>query len=452
MAALEAEIYTLRAAQGVTSQGYAAGTSYAAQANVARAAMNPAPAAHDAADGEHVAATAATHVDTHPRASSGEAAAVEPGELPPTQPIVDMSALREELNRSQDDRTAALITRFGDALAASLSGHVMTTVQSQMVRPTHGARPSDIGLSDFSGASSKMATVIEPEFYPRLLLWLEESEHLLRNSGLSTVQQIRTLFAHLTGAARKQFTTRWRNLDFSTMTMTDAKEKVFALVPNHQTHFSRAAMDMTFRPENLASDLDRFALYASHGDLPVNGHHFWYRMIQEKLLEACPDLFRLAAEHFGKRIEFEHDMSFNTMIERFMDVVLAVQTELKTQLLGKKRQLAAGSAPDTTKKLKGATSERGNDKHRAGPDLGDDFNLARNVGMCFGCGKLFPCAPGGKEGRYDKSLHKCKKPFVKGIVTDEFTTAIAKWRRHVKEGKSAKEIKSIASACRPKNE
>jgi hypothetical protein len=28
-------------------------------------------------------------------------------------------------------------------------------------------------------------------------------------------------------------------------------------------------------------------------------------LIQDKLLEAAPDLFRLAAEHFGKRVEFE---------------------------------------------------------------------------------------------------------------------------------------------------
>jgi hypothetical protein len=50
-------------------------------------------------------------------------------------------------------------------------------------------RPSDIGLTEFSGAHDKFATVIEPEFYPRLLLWLEESENLLRNSGLPVMSR-----------------------------------------------------------------------------------------------------------------------------------------------------------------------------------------------------------------------------------------------------------------------
>jgi hypothetical protein len=89
----------------------------------------------------------------------------------------------------------------------------------------------------------------------------------------------------------------------------------------------------------LASDLDKFALYAVHGDLPVDGHHFWYRMIQDKLLEAAPALFRLAAEHFGKQVEFEPTMKFAEMIDKFMDLVLAVQTELQTRLVGGKRGL-----------------------------------------------------------------------------------------------------------------
>jgi hypothetical protein len=354
----------------------------------------------------------------------------------------------------QEERTAQIIARSMQALAASLSGHVSQTVTNHMVRPSHGARPSDIGLSEFSGASSKLATVIEPEFYPRLLLWLEECDHLLRNSGLSTVQQIRTLFAHLTGAARKQFTTRWRNLDFSSMNMTEAKEKIFALVPNHQTHFSRAAMEMKFSAANLASDLDRFALYASHGDLPVDGHHFWYRMIQEKLLEACPDLFRLAAEHFGKRVEFEANMNFTTMLERFMDIVLAVQTELKSQLLGK-RALVDSAMPENSKKAKNPVKDRSNENKSTKPnkptDLTDDFCLARTVGMCFGCGELYPKSA-RDENRYDKKVHDavCKKKFAKGVVSDEFTSRIVKWRKHVSDGMSADALKTLANASRPK--
>jgi hypothetical protein len=441
LAALEAELLELRtrAAQGNTSIGEAAGTSYAAQANVALANMNLiAPMT------QHDNAAGAT--DTVRVAEEGELPTDNQSPLPTSStPATNMTPMREALEDAHEERTANLLARFGESLAKSLTGHVQQAVHSQMVRPSPGVRPSEIGLSQFSGASSKMATVIEPEFYPRLLLWLEESEHLLRNSGLSTVQQIRTLFANLTGAARKQFTTRWRNLDFSAMTMLDAKEKVFALVPNHQTHFSRAAMDMTFTPANLASDLDRFALYASHGDLPVNGHHFWYRLIQEKLLEACPDLFRLAAEHFGKRVEFKPDMNFNTMIEQFMDVVLAVQTELKAQLLCHKRGYDGTPTNDKSKKPKLPPKDKSVDKST---DLKDDFSLARQVGMCFGCGTVYPVGRNGK--RFDKNAHDsvCKKKFARGVVTEEFTSAIAKWRNYVSEGKSLDEIKRIADASR----
>jgi hypothetical protein len=42
----------------------------------------------------------------------------------------------------------------------------------------------------------------------------------------------------------------------------------------------------------------------------------------------------------------------------------------------------------------------------------------------------------------------CKKKFARGVVTEEFTSAIAKWRNYVSEGKSLDEIKRIADASR----
>jgi hypothetical protein len=61
-------------------------------------------------------------------------------------------------------------------------------------------------------------------------------------------------------------------------------------------------------------------------------------------------------------------------------------------------------------------------------DLSDNFTLARKLGLCFGCGQLYPK---GTEGRsYDRAAHDrgCRKKFVRGIVTDEFNVGIAKWR------------------------
>jgi hypothetical protein len=226
--------------------------------------------------------------------------------------------------------------------------------------------------------------------------------------------------------------------------MTDAKAKIFALVPNHQTHFSRAAMDMTFKPQRLASDLDKFALYASNGDLPVDGHHFWYRLVQDKLLVACPDLFRLASEHFGKRIEFDPHITFTAMIDKFMDIVLAVQTEIKTSLIGEKRARTDSiSNPAKAKVPKVAPKTKGtNAKWKK-----DDFDLARAVGMCFGCGKLYPA---GKKGQRYSQAHTCNKQFVKGVVTDEFKAGLAPWRKLADDGKTKAEIEAAADGKRSK--
>jgi hypothetical protein len=189
-------------------------------------------------------------------------------------------------------------------------------------------------------------------------------------------------------------------------------------------------------------------------NLPVDGHHFWYRMIQDKLLEACPDLFRLAAEHFGKRIEFEPTMPFQTMIDKFMDIVLAVQTELRGKLLGDKRPYPSdGGKPSQgpTKKHKHSDKKPSGKASSGKPsydpgDLSDDFNLAKAIKMCFGCGKLYPAGNTGRKV-HDAS---CRKRFVKGSCSDEFRAGIKPWRRLADSGKSATELFELANEQRPK--
>jgi hypothetical protein len=134
-----------------------------------------------------------------------------------------------------------------------------------------------------------------------------------------------------------------------------------------------------------------------------------------------------------------------------MDIVLAVQTDLKTQLLGKRPMTATieGSRPAKLAKQAPAASKATPKKS----DLTDNFTLARKVGMCFGCGELYP--QGAKGTKFDKSSmtsHNkvCKKKFVKGVVTDEFLAAIAKWRNMVENGKSVHEICKAANEMRHK--
>jgi hypothetical protein len=151
-------------------------------------------------DGAGSSHAAERNVDAAAAAAAGPAAAAQ----------VSVSELRSALDESERDRTYAQLSGLESTLIRLLQQQVQRTVTDQMVRPPAEtkAQPSDVGLSEFSGASSTLAIVMEPEYYPRMLLWLEESDQLLRNSGLTTVEQIRTLFANLTGAARKQFTTR----------------------------------------------------------------------------------------------------------------------------------------------------------------------------------------------------------------------------------------------------
>jgi hypothetical protein len=46
----------------------------------------------------------------------------------------------------------------------------------------------------------------------------------------------------------------------------------------------------------------------------------------------------------------------------------------------------------------------------------------------------------------------CEKPFVRGVITDEFRAAIVPWRQLADSGKSANAISIIAHLRRPRAE
>jgi hypothetical protein len=128
-----------------------------------------------------------------------------------------------------------------------------------------------------------------------------------------------------------------------------------------------------------------------------------------------------------------------------MDIVLAVQNALKTQVLGEKRPRSVEGVEHERAEKVPKTTHANVGKSR------DDLFLARKVGMCFGCGQLYPAAVGTGD-RYDKSAHDqvCEKPFVRGVITDEFKAAIVKWRQLADSGKRFNAIRRIADSQRPK--
>jgi hypothetical protein len=135
-----------------------------------------------------------------------------------------------------------------------------------------------------------------------------------------------------------------------------------------------------------------------------------------------------------------------------MDVVLAVQKEFKTHVFGRKRARFAESVEQERVDKVPRITPASNSTAKAG-DQRDDYFLARKVGMCFGCGQLYPAAVGTGD-RYDKSAHDpvCARPFVRGVKTDEFKAAIVQWRNLANSGKSWNAIAKLADWQRPRAE
>jgi hypothetical protein len=102
-------------------------------------------------------------------------------------------------------------------------------------------------------------------------------------------------------------------------------------------------------------------------------------------------------------------MKFVDVIHKFMDIVLAVQTELRTRLVGGKRgRFSTAASPSKPSTKQARVAPRGGKPS----DLNDSFTLARKLGLCFGCGQLYPK---GRDGRpYDRVAHDrgCRKKFL----------------------------------------
>ena len=78
-----------------------------------------------------------------------------------------------------------------------------------------------------------------------------------------------------------------------------------------------------------------------------------------------------------------------------------------------------------------------------------DFYLACRMGICFGCGTLYPKSDDPKRF-YDRAAHDrvCRKKHVTGIKTDEFTAGISKWRKLFDSGMPENDIQKKANAER----
>jgi hypothetical protein len=115
---------------------------------------------------------------------------------------------------------------------------------------------SDVKISEFKGSKYPGDTIINPEHYLELLLWLRESILVLESSGLTEAQQVLSLVSHLRAAAKSQFTVRCEHTDVASRTIQQAKENILALVPEHKAEFFQKALNMQFRASSLPTDLD----------------------------------------------------------------------------------------------------------------------------------------------------------------------------------------------------
>ena len=173
---------------------------------------------------------------------------------------------------------------------------------------------------------------------------------------------------------------------------------------------------MTFKSDTLSSEIGRFTLYVTNGDLPCDAYHFRYHVWIENVIAVSIDLFTQASELFNKQFVFDSTKTFQSNVCELIELVMLVQSRYKSQVIGKRGRAEPDHADGAAKKAKTGTPK---------PDRmgipNNDTVLANALGMCYGCEQIMPS---GKAG-FEAHLNTCKHPYAAGVSYSEFTRRIS---------------------------
>ena len=203
----------------------------------------------------------------------------------------------------------------------------VAATQARSPRPQQrsAVRVSDIRIPEFSGNSDPNACHIAETFFLPLLRWIKEGQSTLKLSGLAIPDQCTVVLNHLTGAARASFFAKYGNTDRSRWNLDDTYKAIANLVPDYEVLFTRTALEMKFQAKNLVDDINTFAMYLRHGSFALDGNHFIFCELQQKMIKACPKIFTLAADLHNLRLVWNPKNSFLWHVRQAIDIVNALQ-------------------------------------------------------------------------------------------------------------------------------
>jgi hypothetical protein len=371
----------------------------------------------------------------------------QPIEAPLTPELV-RKIIRESVSSVGDVLVRALEVR---ELQPSRGSRNPTQDLTQvMTGQDNGVRIGDVRLSEFHGNPDSKASFVDPDYYLQLLSWIKDCSVVLRASGLDVRRQVLCMIGHLRGAARHAFMTRHQEADIGSWTLDTLIGALAALIPEHQTLFTRKAVEMRFSKLSLRDNIETFSLLVKHGEVPQNSH-FWFDQLQRKLLEASPSILSDASDLYNLRLGWRQGMSFVDMITQTIEIVSRLQADGRLLKPRVQAGLPAGDAESYVpppawggqRQNNGAKPGRrgpgvqgsGTVKQKAKitngnkPSFNELRQLAKTYDRCFDCG--LHCPPGTLADHRlkcpkDKHLFKTRLGRVRNWVHNRGVTDYAK--------------------------
>jgi hypothetical protein len=191
----------------------------------------------------------------------------------------------------------------------------------------------------FYGNANKHALVLDDEYLVPFQRWFQSAVWKLKTGGVSAQQLVPLLCQRLSGPVLNALMDRQaiEGFDLATLSLDAFRAKLSGMFADAEAKFTQLALDMRFRPAQLATDLNTFRTYLAHSSLTSSlDTEFVFSLVRSKLNAAYPNCLLIA------QTEFQLTLNPADGFQVFMDTAVTLAQRLQQR----KRARDAGAVDD----------------------------------------------------------------------------------------------------------
>jgi hypothetical protein len=178
----------------------------------------------------------------------------------------------------------------------------------------------------FFGNANKHALILDDDYLVPFQRWFQSAVWKLKTGGVSEQQLVPLLCQRLSGPILTALMDRQaiEGFDLATLSLDAFRAKLSGMFADAEAKFTQLALDMRFRPAQLATDLQTLRTYLTHSSLTSSlDTDFVFSLVRGKLNAAYPNCLLIAQS------EFQLTLKPSDGFQVFMDTAVTLAQRLQ---------------------------------------------------------------------------------------------------------------------------